>query len=303
MPWRNILKRKSNDNEQPESAAGQDIVGNPPAAKQNPISLTDPATRERRRGRLERRVKDLKFDIQKAETALVEQNRWSERMAEINQAIAQAEQDAKDILKPEHPQEPIELARNPVTIDHIHPGRAAEVRFDVGEELIPGDPADIRFTVGDVAFRYTDEIDWSERGHTRSETQLKRVDGDINRLIPRKVPEERRDELRDHLAHSLSTFAEALQLNAFESRPQPSVTLADLAKPCPVCGGWRDWKDRCPSCQRRQWEAQHIHAEINRLLDERSQQEDEAQSWRERLPILRRQLEAAEEELQKYIDE
>jgi hypothetical protein len=267
------------------------------------MNLSDPATRERRRIRLERRIKDLTFDIQKAETALADQNRWSERVAEINQAIAQAEADAQEIMKPANPQTPIDLARNPVTIEHVYPGRAAEVSSDVGEELVPGDPADIRFSVGDVAFRYTDEIDWSERGHTRSETQLKRVEGDIDRLVPGKVPEERRDELREHLAHSLSTFAEALQSNAFEGQSQPSTTLSDLAQPCPVCGGWRDWKGRCPSCQRRQWEAQHINAEIDRLMDERNQQEEEAQSWRERLPILRRQLASAEQDLQNYIDE
>src|SRR5690606_18594890 len=107
---------------------------------------------------------------------------------EINQAIAQAEKDAREIVKPANPQAPIELARNPVTIEQVYPGRAAEVGADVGEELVPGDPADIRFSVGDVGFRYTDEIDWSERGHTRSETQLKRVEGDIDDLVPGKVP-------------------------------------------------------------------------------------------------------------------
>jgi hypothetical protein len=304
MAWRNILKRKNKEPEQPEPAPEpqQHVVGRPPGDRRSQINLSDPATRERRRQRLERRVKDLIFDIQKAETALEEQNRWSERMAEIDRAIEQAQKDAQAILVPENPREPVSLAPNPVTIEHIHPGRAAEVRFDVGEELIPGDPADIRFRVGDVPFRYTDEIDWSERGHTRSETQLRRVEGDIGRLIPGKVPEDRRDELREHLAHSLSTFAEHLQLNAFEGRPQPQMTLANLTQPCPVCGGWQDWKGRCPSCQRRQWEAQHIHAEIDRLIDEREQQVEEAQSWRERLPILRRQLAEAEKELAKYLD-
>lgn len=302
MPWRNILKRKNKEPE-PVAEPQEQVVGRPPGDRRSQVNLSDPATRERRRHRLERRVKDLTFDIQKAETSLEEHNRWSERVAEIDRAIEQANKDAETIVTPEHPREPVALDPDPVTIEHVHPGRAAEVRFDVGEELIPGDPADIRFRVGDVSFRYTDEIDWSERGHTRSETQLKRVEGDIDRLIPGKVPEDRRDELREHLAHSLSTFAENLQLNAFEGRPQPRMTLAGLAQPCPVCGGWQDWKGRCPSCQRRQWEAQHIQSEVDRLFDERGQQEDEVQSWRERLPILRRQLAEAEKELAKYLEE
>lgn len=304
MPWRNILKRKAKSDEQPQPEAEPQstVVGRPPGERRSQVDLSDPATRERRRVRLERRVKDLTFDIQKAETALAEQNRWSERVAEIDRAIAQAQQDADAIIKPEHPHEPVALAPNPVVIEHVHPGRAIELNQDVGEDLVPGDPADIRFRVGDVPFRYTDEIDWSERGHTRAETQLQRVEGDINRLIPGKVPAERRDELHELLAHSISTFAEALQANAFENRPQPQMTLAGLAQPCPVCGGWQDWKGRCPSCQRRQWEAQHIQAEIDRLLSERGQQEEEAQSWRERLPILHRQLAEAQKEYQKYVD-
>jgi hypothetical protein len=304
MPWRDFFKRKTRRPDEPDEVPEQpEVVGRPPQGRRGQVDLSDPATRERRRTRLERRVKDLTLDIQKAETALAEQNRWSERVAEIDEAIEQAHLDADAILKPAHPHEPVELAASPVVIEQVHPGRAAEVRHEVGEELIPGDPADIRFTVGDVAFRYTDEIDWSERGHTRSETQLRRVEGDINHLIPGKVPEDRREELHEHLAHSLSTFAEHLQMNAFENRPQPSMTLAKLAHPCPVCGGWQDWKGRCPSCQRRQWEAQHIRAEIDRLIAERDQQEEEAQSWRERLPILRRQLAEAQKEYEKYVDE
>jgi hypothetical protein len=304
MPWRDFLKRKNRDQDEPDPATEpQEVIGRPPQGSRGQVDLSDPATRERRRTRLERRVKDLTFDIQKAEAALAEQNRWSERVAEIDRAIEQAQKDAGSIVKPDHPHEPVSLAPNPVTIEHVHPGRAAEVRHEVGEELIPGDPADIRFRVGDVHFQYTDEIDWSERGHTRSETQLRRMQGDIERLVPGKVPEDRREELQEHLAHSLSTFAEHLQLNAFENRPQPEMTLAQLAQPCPVCGGWQDWKGRCPSCQRRQWEAQHINAEIDRLIAERDQQEEEAQSWRERLPILRRQLAEAQKEYEKYVDE
>ncbi len=298
MAWRNILRRKHPDEsaEQAETSDEQ-IVGRRPR-----MSLTDPATRYRRRNRLERRIKDLRFDIAKAETALEEQNRWSERVAEINHAIEQGKADAAEILKPSNPQPPVSLEPLPITIDLVEPGRNVMTTFIVGEEQDPGDPADIRFTIGTVSFRYTDEIDWSERGHNRSEAELRRVAGDINELIPDDLPESRRNLLHDHLAHSLSTYAETLQTNAFDGLAQPELTLADMAQPCPVCGEWQDWKGRCPSCQRRKWEAAQIQDEIDRLYDERNQQLEEAQSWRDRLPILRRQLEEAQKELLKYLD-
>lgn len=297
MAWRNLLRRKEPD----ESAEATDAEGQTPERRQR-MSLSDPATRHRRRTRLERRIKDLRFDIEKAETALEEQNRWSERVAEINQAIEQGKADASEILKPSNPQPPVALDPLSIDIDKIDPGRNLMTNFVVGEEVDPGDPADIRFTIGPAGFRYTDEIDWSERGHNRSEAELRRVAGDINLLLPPGLPESRRAKLHDHLAHSLSTYAEALQSNAFDGQAQPTLTLADMATPCPVCGEWRDWKDRCPSCQRRQWEAAQIHDEIDRLYDERNQQLEEAQSWRDRLPILRRQLDEAQKELLKYLD-
>ncbi len=298
MAWRNLLKRKEPDESaEPTAPPDEQVVGRRPR-----VSLSDPAVRYRRRTRLERRIKDLRFDIEKAETALEEQNRWSERVAEINQAIDQGKADATEILKPSNPQQPVALEPLPIEINHVEPGRNLMITFVVGEDDDPGDPADIRFTIGPVSFRYTDEIDWSERGHNRSEAELRRVDGDINLLLPDDLPESRRVALHDHLAHSLSTYAEALQTNAFDGQPQPELTLADMAVPCPVCGQWRDWKDRCPSCQRRQWEATQIQDEIDRLYDERDQQLEEAQSWRERLPILRRQLSETEKELLKYLD-
>ncbi len=304
MSWWNSLRRKQERDEpaEPRPQAQEQVVGRPRGHK-SPVDLSDPATRARRRQRLERRVQDLMFDIERSETALAEENRWSERVAEIDRAISQARKDAQSIVSAPPESAGVTLPPAPVTIERVYPGRTAEVHADVGEELVPGDPADIRFRVGDVPFRYTEEIDWSERGHTRTEAQLHRVEGDIRALIPGKVPENQRDDLREHLAHSLSTFAEHLQENAFENKPQPQMTLADLARPCPACGGWRDWKGRCPACQRRQWEAQNIQSEIDRLLAERNHQEEEAQRWRERLPILRRQLAEAQKDLARYQDE
>ncbi|MBA2453609.1 MAG: hypothetical protein H0V47_10590 [Chloroflexia bacterium] len=301
MSWWNRLKRKDDTHKPDEQPAGsqEGVVGRS-ASRRSQVDLSDPAVRERRRQRLERRVKDLTFDIERSEAALADENRWSERVAEIDRAIDQARKDTQTIVSAPADNVGVTLAPNPVTIEHVYPGRTAEVHADVGEELAPGDPADIRFLVGDVPFRYAEEIDWSERGHTRTETQLHRVEGDINRLIPGKAPEERRDELREHLAHSLSTFAEHLQENAFANKPQPHMTLGNLAQPCPECGGWKDWKGRCPACQRRQWEAQNIESEIERLMDERNHQMEEARRWRERLPILRRQLDEARKDLARY---
>jgi hypothetical protein len=94
-------------------------------------------------------------------------------------------------------------------------------------------------------------------------------------------------------------LAESLRDGAIDGTPPPALTLADLATPCPDCGGWRDLKGRCPACQDREWRANALRADTERLIKERNDQIEEMQRLRERLPVLRRQLQDAEEELAK----
>lgn len=282
MPWWPFRKHA-----QPEHAAPE-----PPAARPQPVPVVgrpradadDPAVRERRRQRLERRVKDLGHDITRAESALQAENRWSERVSELDQAIAQTRSDLEAVQQPDVVHTPWPLPAWPVVIEQIE----------------PGEPSVVRFRVGELPFHYSEEVDWAERGHQKAELVLRRRAGDIEALIPPDTPPERRAALAEHLAHSLAALAVQLRDDALVGSPPTNVSLAELASPCPVCGGWRDLRGRCLEDQRRAWEAQGLRAELERLLDERNSRLEEAQRWRESLPVLRRQLQQTEEELQKY---
>jgi hypothetical protein len=284
MPWWDILKRKSSDQpEAPPQPASprrevpmvQSAVGRPQA------DPNDPAVRERRRARLERRIRDLRYDIGQAELAQTDDNRWTERIDGINQAIEQARRDIDTVLTVAPGWVPHPLPAWPVVIESVQ----------------PDEPAEIRMRVGDVGFLYSEAIDWAERGHQKAPPELRRAEGEIEALMPESIPAERRAELRDHLAHGLSTLVNEIREDALDGKPAPSLTLADLASPCSECGGWRDLKGRCPACQEREWQADHLRAETDRLIKERNDQIEELARFRERLPILRRQLADSEAEL------
>lgn len=286
MSWLDFLKRREqHGDERParelpvihtggvQSAAGAPVVGR----RRLP---DDPAARERRKARLEQRVLDLRYDIQQAEQALEEPNRWTERIAELDAAIAQAGRDIQ-ALRDAGPHAPgIPLPGWPVVVESL---RARE-------------PADVRLRIGDVPLRYVEELDWAERGHQKAPAQLRRDAGDLDRLMPDAVPAARRDELREHLAHGLSTLVEELRERALDGRPLPELTLADLASPCETCGGWRDLRGRCPACQQRQWQITALEADVRRLRKERGETLEEMQTLRDRLPLLRRRLADAEAE-------
>lgn len=287
MSWRDFLKRReqTDDADQPkrelpmirtggvQSAAGAPVVG----SRRLP---DDPEARARRKARLEQRVLDLRYDIQQAEGALNEPNRWTERIAELDNAIDQAKNDAAAI-RSAVPQEPgIPLPPWPVTIVSL---RGAE-------------PADIQLRIGDVPFHYVEDLDWSERGHQRAPTELRRTEGDLDALMPATVPTERREQLREHLAHGLSTLVEDLRERTLDREPLPQLTLADLASPCPTCGGWRDLRGRCPACQQREWQISALEDDVRRLRKERVETLEDMQTLRDRLPLLRRRLADAEVE-------
>ncbi|MFW6074451.1 MAG: hypothetical protein ACOC9Y_02580 [Chloroflexota bacterium] len=278
MPWWQIFKRDDDEHEDSGQAAER------PQERQTSTAQMDPAIRNRRRQRLQQRINNLRYDIAQAESALEEQNRWNERVQELDQAISQARDDIKQIMEAPGGEPDITLPETPVEIVSIQ-----------GEA-----PSDVQFEIGGERFRYSEEIDWDERGHQRSEVMLRRFGGTVSNLIPDETPADRREALHEHLAHSLASLAVMLRDNALEGKPQPELTLSDLAKPCPECGGWRDHLDRCLACQRRIWQADEIHAEIDRLLDERDSQLNELARWRDALPVLRRQLESAQQEIEKY---
>lgn len=284
MPWRNPFKRKPKDAapelpRAPLVPAEQTRVGPPVVGM--PLSADDPAALERRRKRLERRLNDLRYDLRLAESATQEPNRWTERAAELDAAIAQARLDAEAAMAPPPDRSGFPLPSVPVTV----------------ERIVKSEPAEIVFRIGELRFRYSEELDWAERGAQKAEPVLQRVEGEIDPLLPDAIPAERRDDLREHLAHGLGTLAALLREGELDAYAASRMTLADLAEPCPVCGGWRDVRNRCPACQQRQWAAAALRADADRLLKERNDQLNEAHRWRERLGVLRRQLAETEAEL------
>ncbi|MBX6341680.1 MAG: hypothetical protein IRY97_04425, partial [Thermomicrobiaceae bacterium] len=120
--------------------------------------------------------------------------------------------------------------------------------------------------------------------------QLARVAGDVDELIPPGGDPEERARLAEHLRHAFSTIADEALERTVDGEPLPSRTLADLARPCPRCGGWLDPKGRCPACAERDWARQRIRADLLRLMKERDEVRAEMERYRERLPILERQL-------------
>lgn len=279
MPWWRLFKRDDDQETQDRSndEPGQQFAG-------SATGEMDAAMRERRRRRLEQRINNLRHDIAQAQSALEENNRWTKRAAELDAAIGQAREDLVTVQEPPPGKEPIALPATPIDIERVE----------------AGPPSDVRVSIGDEAFRYSEEIDWSERGHQKSEFVLRRFAGNVERLIPEDIPADRREELREHLAHSVGALAEMLREHALEDKDLPALTLSDLATPCPKCHSWRDALDRCISCQRREWRAQEIRGEMERLLDERNSQLDEIARWRDALPVLRRQLDNARQEIEKY---
>lgn len=265
------------------------VIGRRPGAT-GAVDPTSPEAIARRQSRLNRRLRDLRYDLGQADAAHREPNRWTERVEELTTAIDQAERDERTALQVAPGWSSYPLPATPLTIERVRVEEPAEVRFRIGAE----------------AFIYSEDIDWAERGHQKADVPLRRTGGEIAALLPDSVPQERHADLHEHLAHGLGTFAEALRDAELErvasggaQATNPAVTtLADLAQPCPICGGWRDFRGRCPACQQREWLAEQLRAERQRLVKERNEQQQELARMRERRGLLLRQIADTEAELE-----
>lgn len=234
-------------------------------------SATD---RDARLARLRNRRQAVLFDVDQAEAALQPENPWRERIDLLNEAIATVETDLKALE--ELPR--VESAPLPAT-------PIADIAVSIEE------PPSVSFRIGEERFRYEEEIDWAERGTTVVHGELKRSAGEVDRIVPASIPAHLRDDLLAHLTDSLFVFATDLRERKLSDEPPPErATLADLAQPCPDCGGWRDWKGHCPECQRRAYRRQQLDAEADRLAAEREHEAEELARWADRLPVARRRL-------------
>ncbi len=275
MPnWR-FWEKQENDGAVPAKLPGRTALIDEPVPK--PIDRPPSETtgdRAQQLARLQRRRDGALYDLSQAELANDEDNPWQQRFNLLTEALETVHHDLDEL---EHlPKRDLPgLPPTPITI--------GEVRAD--------EPAAVTFRVGDVEFHYEADLDWAERGGPVVHGDLLLRSGTVDSLIPESFPPDLQIELSDHLTDSLFVFATDLRDRAIEGESMPvDPTLSDLAKPCPECGGWRDWRGNCSECKRRQWRGQQLEAELVRLEGERDAEVADQEKWAERLPIARRRL-------------
>ena len=277
MPWWRFWEQRNEPQESaPVPPPRTATVGKPPPRPPGPQSAPVPGTAAKRQRleQLRKRRELVAFDVDRAESAVRPDNPWQERIDLLGESIATVEADlaALDALPPE-PTFP--LPETPIT----------EI------EATAGEPAAVRFAIGSERFLFEEETDWDQRGGPRVRGDLRQRAGDAATLVPSAAPSDRRDALARHLADSVAVFATDLRDRALDGEPLPAApTLADLARPCPECGGWRDWHGHCDACAQRAWRRQQLQQEIARLDSERTEEAEERHKWAERLLIARRRL-------------
>lgn len=230
--------------------------------------------RQRRLDALDRRRVAILYDVQQGELAQAEDNPWRNRIDLLTEALTTVSDDRGRLDDaPKSPYYPV--APTPITIEQVEGGDATVVILRIGDER----------------FEYAEDLDWAERGHQISRAELDRRAGDPGRLVPDDTPEELRSALARHLTDSMFVFATDLRDRLLDDEPLPAhVTLAHLAKPCPVCGGWTDWRGTCQTCARRAAATMELKREEVRLLDERAAEAEERHRLAERLSLARRRL-------------
>jgi hypothetical protein len=285
MPnWR-FWEKNSTDHETSEPHAhartatvGEPVPKPPPPEPPEPLSESE---RGLRIATLKRRREAALYDLSQSELAHEDENPWRERVLLLTEALETVDRD-RDALRNLPKRESFPLPPVPIVIQ--------EVRTE--------EPPSVTFQIGDETFRYEEDLDWAERGTSVVHGDLQHRAGDSRALPLDGVPDESRSELIDHLTDSLFAFATDLRDRALAGEPMPdSPTLADLARPCPECGGWRDWNGHCPECRRRQWQRQQLDAEADRLDRERSAELEDQAKWAERLSIARRRMADIDDEL------
>ena len=301
MVWKRLFGKP----ETPESPASAEPAGDQtPAAPGTPVM---PATRdvpphlaqviERRdpslapqRSPEQRKIEGLRrqrmailFDIEQGEAAAAPDNPWTQRMALLTEAMTTVDQDiaAASVIEP-GPYIP--LPATPITI----------------AEVTVNDVATVTFSVGGEQFIYSEDPDWADRSRTITRGDLLRRTGSVASLVPADTPSGLGTPLREHLAESFFVFATDLRDRTLDGEPLPTdVTLADLARPCPVCGGWTDWRGTCQACAQRNASLTALRREATRLLDERNVEAEERHKLIEGLPLARRRLRDTESELER----
>ena len=277
--WRFWHKDDEDPAGTPEPAARP--TQSPTPRPQRRAGETPDPTRARRLSELQRRRQDALYDVEQGELALAPDNPWTARIALLTDTLATVETDRRALAD-----------LPPVPAFPLLPTPIRELRADV---VGPGGAEDghvtVAFRIGDERFRFREAPDWDQRGGPTVRGDLRLEEGDPAVLLPAETPPDRRAALAEHLADSLYVFATDLRDRALSGAALPEApTLADLAQPCPECGGWRDWRGRCPECARRDLRRQALRAEARRIEGERTAAAEERHRLADRLPIARRRL-------------
>ena len=237
---------------------------------------------ERRRlARLYQRREELRYDLMLAEQARQPENRWTERLRELDAAIADLEEQRKALETAPPVLQPQPLPPVPV-----------EVRVD-----LQASPVTVELEISGVVLRWIEEVDWAERGHQIAPAQLRRVEDELEKVLAAVGYRDPSPELLATLAASADLVAADALETVRRRQVWTDIRLDDLARPCPACGGWRDLRDRCPTCAARAWRVQQLILERNRLRRERDEVFRDWQRARDRLPIIQRQLAEVEADI------
>lgn len=291
MPWFNIRKEKKSDDhpakeeaasptppQLTDSVAGKGMVL--PSHMQRIVgerSTQRPrreASIEERRTGYERKRHAMLYDIEQGELATDPENPWTHRIELLTEALADVDNDLIATM---------EATRSP-----FHPMPETPIS---GIEVDAGEAVRVAFSIGDEPFEFAEVLDWAERGHQIARPELRPVRNVVSGLVPADIPEDLREPLKAHLTDSIFTFSTDLRDRTLDGDPLPTKpTLADMARPCPDCGGWTNWGGRCPACTVRKAEQQSLKREQKRLLGERASEAEERHRLAERLPIARRRL-------------
>lgn len=288
MVWKRLFGTNDTPDPQPEAPASPQEASRPTATptrdipphlaqvieRRNPEQAPERTPEQRKLDALRRQRMAILFDIEQGETAAEPDNPWTRRMALLTDAMTTVQQDIATARTVE-PGPYAPLPATPITIDQIEIDDVATVTFHIGPET----------------FVYAEDPDWADRSRVVTRGELLRRSGSPAGLVPDTTPAELVEPLETHLGDSLFVLAADLRDRVLDNDPLPAdPTLADLANPCPTCGGWTGWRGTCQACAARQATLAALRREEHRLLDERTAEANERHRLVEGLPLARRRL-------------
>jgi hypothetical protein len=230
--------------------------------------------------RLRRRREQLRNELEAAEAAGQEDNKWQREIRLIDQAIGE-----------------IEAERKQIGSETIAPGVLLD-EVPIEDEVVDLTPSPaVRFRIRDDEFVFEEPAEWAERGFQVARVELEHVAGSVATLVPPGLVDVDRALLSNHLELSLFEFATELRDRALADEPFGNTTLRDLAQPDAEDGGWFDFLGNSPVRTAREAERAKLDAEIERLRSERATLATEQDKLAEEAPVIARRLAEVDREI------